>query len=240
MNNTVYAVFIFSFFLVVLSLNSAYSDPLKDIGSNHQSEKVRKAVQKTIQKKTFALDFGPKKIQGNQEIFEYLLDHLEICAVMGRMLEISNYQSRREPDGRIFGDNGKGATGYLTLLHAEKGERIWFLEGKKEGLFTVRGSSVLVLKYKALPTEKDHFEYRGEARNRVQNPFFAFFSRLFVARSRLVANKQFENMLNVPVSVTEKIYENPDAVLSRISSLSKDYPGQFQTLKSLIQSKKFF
>lgn len=194
------------------------------------SEDSRKLALSVAKAPTFSLEVGPHSLGGRKAVFDYLLEHLEVCAVAGRALKVGNYKSRREEDGRWFGDDGEGATGYLSYLYQADGKRVLFVEGQQKGVFTVGGHSVGVLDYHPAPESRERIEYTLRLWIRVDNRFFAFWSRVFLDKSKRTAARQFTKMLSIPVGVTQKIHDDPKTVIEAFDALDEK---EWETLKEL-------
>lgn len=212
-------------------LSEEFSSAISYDALSDNSKELVLGVYKDI---TFDLQIGPRQMQGSKDVFEYLMDHLELCAIAGRSLGIGNYETRREDDGRLFGNDNHGATGYLTFLHATDGRRVFHVEGKQEGFFTVGGNSIVVLDYKPADGQKEVIEYELHVWVQVDNAFFAFLSRLFLGMSKSTADRQFTSMLSIPVGVTQKVAEEPRGVLQAFERLSEDEQSQLRELRELI------
>lgn len=199
------------------------------------SEKSQKLALSVTRQPTFELDLGPHSLEGSKAIFEYLLDHLEVCAIAGRALQVCSYKSLRETDGRLFGDDGEGATGHLSFLYEADGKRIFFVDGQQNGIFTVGGHSLGALDY-APPTDaKSNLEYNLHLWIRVDNRFFAFLSRLFLSKSKSTATSQFTKMLGIPVGVTQKIHDDAKAVIVAFDALDEKERETLKNLRKLVK-----
>jgi hypothetical protein len=199
------------------------------------SEESRELTLSVTKQPTFELDLGPHQLEGSKAAFEYLLDHLELCAIAGRALHVGNYKSRREKDGRLFGDDGEGATGYLSFLYEADGKRVFFVDGQQKGIFTVGGHSIGVLDYAPAADVKSKLEYKLHLWVRVDNRFFAFLSRLFLSKSKSTATRQFTKMLSIPVGVTQKIHDDPKAVIREFDALDKTERETLGELRALVE-----
>lgn len=201
------------------------------------SEEGRKVVLSIARRPTFDLTMGPRTMRGDTRIFEYLMDNLEICATAGRALGVDNYHTRRDKDGRIFGDDGGKATGYLTFLRTRPGKRVFFVEGTQKGFFTVGGHSLVALDFAPGKQDSGWIEYKLRVWVRVDSAFFAFLSKVFLGKSRSTADRQFSRMLGVPVGVTQRIDADPRAVLDSFQKTSEEEKAALARLTALVQEE---
>jgi hypothetical protein len=86
------------------------------------------------------------------EIFEYLLNHPDFASHVARALGLARYRIWREPDG-LWLDDGWGTRGRFTLVHAERGRRLYHAHGAFEQRFlpAIRGEAVAVFEYQFRP-----------------------------------------------------------------------------------------
>lgn len=201
------------------------------------SEEGREVVLSIARRPTFDLTMGPRTMRGDIRIFEYLMDNLEICATAGRALGVDNYHTRRDKDGRIFGDDGGKATGYLTFLRTRPGKRVFFVEGTQKGFFTVGGHSLVALDFAPPTRDPGSIEYQLRVWVRVDSAFFAFLSKVFLGRSRSTADRQFSRMLGVPVGVTQRIDADPRAALNSFQKTSEEEKAALARLIALVQEE---
>jgi hypothetical protein len=230
--------------VVLASAWGAHADVAPDpkaIPFDKLSGESRELVRAVTQYPTFELNIGPRTLHGDRVIFEYLFDNLEHCALAGRRLGVANFTTRREKDGRIFGDDGETSTGYLTFVHAAEGKRVFHVEGTQKGLFTVGGHSVVVLEYvrpkNPALNRSEMLDYRLDVWVKVDSAFFAFLSRVFLSKSKSTADRQFTRLLGVPVGVTEKIHQDPSAVLKTVESLNETEKAALKDLRALIEKR---
>jgi hypothetical protein len=87
-----------------------------------------------------------------REVFEFLLDHPEFATHITRALRIARYRIWHTPEG-LFIDDGWGAVGRFTIVHAGSGVRVVYASGHYEQALmpTIRGEAVAVLQYSSRP-----------------------------------------------------------------------------------------
>jgi hypothetical protein len=88
-----------------------------------------------------------------REIFEYLLDHPEFATHVTRALRLARYRIWRTPEG-MFLDDGWGATGHFSIIHAAAGQRVMYARGayRQTLLPTINGEAVATIEYEVTPT----------------------------------------------------------------------------------------
>jgi hypothetical protein len=113
------------------------------------------------------------------------------------------------------------------------------VEGTQKGLFTVGGHSVVALDFgqpkDRAPDRREAIDYRMQVWVKVDSAFFAFLSRVFLTKSKYTADRQFTRLLGVPVGVTQRIHDDPAAVLKVIGSLNGTEKEALKPLRALIE-----
>jgi hypothetical protein len=86
------------------------------------------------------------------EVFEYLLNHPDFASHVTRALKLARYRIWREPDG-LWLDDGWGTRGRFTVVHAERGRRLYYARGVFDQRFlpAIRGEAVAVFEYRFRP-----------------------------------------------------------------------------------------
>jgi hypothetical protein len=83
-----------------------------------------------------------------REVFEYLLDHPELASHLARALKFGRYRIWQTPEGFAL-DDGWGATGRFSVVHAAPGTRVMYARGRydKAVLPSVHGDAVAMIEY---------------------------------------------------------------------------------------------
>jgi len=83
--------------------------------------------------------------RSRKEVFQFLTERPEFAAVLARILRVGDYQVIRTADG-YWGDDSRGATGLIRVLHVDEARRLYYLEGSysKRLLPTIRGRVLIV------------------------------------------------------------------------------------------------
>ena len=96
-----------------------------------------------------------------REIFDYLLDHPDFATHVTRTLRLARYRIWRTPEG-MFLDDGWGATGQFSVVHADASRRVMYARGayRQALLPAINGEAVVMIEYEATPS--------GDGRDRVR------------------------------------------------------------------------
>ena len=96
-----------------------------------------------------------------RDIFDYLLDHPDFATHVTRTLRLARYRIWKTPEG-MFLDDGWGATGQFSVVHADAGRRVMYARGayRQAVLPAINGEAVVIIEYEATPA--------GDGRDRVR------------------------------------------------------------------------
>jgi len=93
----------------------------------------------------FAHRVGGIRHQSREDVFRFLLDHPDFAAAVARALRLGQYRVSPREDG-YWGDDSRGATGMIRILHADDERRLFHLEGRyQRGVFPAIEGQLLVL-----------------------------------------------------------------------------------------------
>ena len=89
-------------------------------------------------------------------VFEYLLDHPELAARVSQALGVGTYRVWRDAD-EMWIDDGRGAVGRFSIVHAAPGRRIVHVRGsyKIRYLPAIHGEALAVLEYEGRPAPEN-------------------------------------------------------------------------------------
>jgi hypothetical protein len=89
------------------------------------------------------------RYRSREDVFLFLLDHPDFAASVARALDVGQYRLTPRDDG-YWGDDARGATGMVRLLHADDGRRLYHLEGRYEQkrLPTIEGQLLVLLEFR--------------------------------------------------------------------------------------------
>ena len=194
---------------------------------------TKKQALKTVKSKTFTYASEEMQFEGNLTVLNFLLDNLDICVEAGRYLDTAEYWAKKEDDGRIFGEDRRGARGYLSVIDQSDEKRLLFMQGKQKSIVTVKGSSVMQFQLQPIVGQSDTYSYSMNAWIRIGNPLMAFFSRIFVGKARRETRRHLNNLLGIPIQVTEKLHLNTAETITLLKQHNQSQ--QFSSLIALAE-----
>ena len=154
-----------------------------------------------------------------REVFEYLLDHPEFATHVTRALKLARYRIWPTPEG-LFLDDGWGATGHFSVIHAVNGARVMLARGQYQQriLPAINGQAVVVLEYESQPAP----DGRASITTAVTG-FVKLDSRLLSVASRLAgplvtakAEKEAHRLVRVFARASRAIEERPAEVYAQL------------------------
>lgn len=153
------------------------------------------------------------------EIFEYLLDHPEFATHVTRAIKVARYRIWQTPEG-LFLDDGWGAKGHFSVVHAETGKRVMYARGHFEQplLPNIHGRAVVVIEYQFRQNAARHTVVTT-----VVTGYVTLDSRLLSLAGKLVgpivqakADREARKLLKVFADVSRAFEERPDWVYEQV------------------------
>ncbi len=97
---------------------------------------------------TTANKLGPLRTPLPEAVYAYLLDRLPMAAWLINRLDLGLYKSEAREAGRIWGNDGEGASGIVELVYQDRTSRVYYLEGSHDSRFLPRitGKAVVLLR----------------------------------------------------------------------------------------------
>jgi hypothetical protein len=176
---------------------------------------------------------------GRRDVFEFLLDHPDFATHLTRALRLARYRVWRTDDG-MFIDDGWGATGQLTVVHASSGSRVVYAKGEFQGKFlpTIPGEAVVTIDYDTWPTadgrEMLHARISGQVK--IEGALAALVLKVASSIAIEKAEKESRRLVAIMTRVLRAIDETPAAVYASLRE-RPDVPRveleQFRTLLRL-------
>jgi hypothetical protein len=149
------------------------------------------------------------------DVFEFLLDHPEFATHITRALRIARYRIWHTPEG-MFLDDGWGAVGRFTIVHAGHGVRVVYASGQYEQAFvpTIRGEAVGVLTYATRPDADGHSRLVTSIDGYVKldSGMLGMATRLAGPAAAHKADLEAKRLTRVFARTSRAIEENPAAV----------------------------
>lgn len=158
-------------------------------------------------------------IVGRREVFEFLLDHPDFATHITRALRLARYRIWRTDDG-MFIDDGWGATGQITLMHAASGTRVLYAKGEFQHTFlpTIPGEAVVTIDYDTRPTEdgRELLQARISGQLKIDSAFATLMLKIASSVARDKAAKESRRLLQTFAKVLRAIDETPAAVYASV------------------------
>ena len=154
-----------------------------------------------------------------REIFDYLLDHPDFASHVTRTLRLARYRIWRTPEG-MFLDDGWGATGHFSVIHAAARRRVMYARGayRQASLPAINGEAVVMIEYEATPA--------GDGRDRVRatvSGFVKLDSSLLSLATKLAgpiaqrkADLEAQRLMRTFARVSGRIEDNPTDVYDQL------------------------
>jgi hypothetical protein len=156
-----------------------------------------------------------------REVFEFLLDHPDFATHITRALRLARYRIWRIDDA-MFIDDGWGATGQLTVVHASGGTRVLYARGEFQGklLPTIPGEAVVTIDYETRSSEdgREVVQARLLGQLKIDNAFAALMLKIASSVAREKAAKESRRLLATFANVLRAIDETPTAVYASVSA----------------------
>lgn len=163
--------------------------------------------------------FEAPAFPGRREIFEYLLDHLELATHVTRALRVARYRIWRAPDGLSL-DDGWGAKGRLEVVHAASGIRVMLLRGifEQRILPDIKGEAVVIVEYTPQQDGRGRPEIAAavSAYVKIDNPMFALAGRLASAVAADKADLEARRLVRVFARTSRAVEGNPAGVYEKV------------------------
>jgi hypothetical protein len=183
------------------------------------TETNRVLVRAVTEHVTLRREYGARRFTGRVSEFEWLLDHLDACSVLAERAGLLKYRAVKHADGRYYADNREGAAGLILPVFAETGCRIYYVEGREQGLFSVAGRGVAVIAYRQ--AETNVIEYTGASLVRVDNGFVAAVARVFAVFLRGAVDYHYDHVMGHPIRLSGRATTEREILQGHIAAMSE-------------------
>ena len=163
---------------------------------------------------TLRREYSAQRFTGRAEIFEYLLENMEVSCALAQQTGLISYRATRDSQGRLFADDTRGAAGFLLPVYSRNGKHAFYVEGTQRGVFLVRGRGVAIVDYR--PASTAQLEYTGGIFVKVDNAVLAALAQLFSIFLRGTVDSHFQHVIRHPILLTTKAAEDPEGLLKQI------------------------
>lgn len=112
-------------------------------------EGARADAESVLARALFAQRVTGIRYRSREAVFRFLLDHPDFAASIVRALRLGEYRVVPTEDG-FWGDDNRGATGTIRILHADEGRRLYHLQGRYETrlLPALQGRLLVLLEFR--------------------------------------------------------------------------------------------
>ena len=156
---------------------------------------------------------------GRREVFEYLLDHPEFAAHVTRTLRLARYRVWRTSEG-LFLDDGWGATGHFSVVHAAAGTRVVYARGayRQTALPALNGEAVAVIGYHVTPAAdgRDLVQATVSGFVKLDSSFLALAMKIVGGIAQAKADLEARRLMRVFARVSRAIEDDPRGVYERL------------------------
>src|SRR5688572_7490380 len=170
-------------------------------------------------------------------VFEYLLDHPELAAHVGQALGVGPYRVWREADA-MWIDDGRGAIGRFSIVHATPGRRIVHVRGsyKIRYLPAIHGEALAVLEYDGRPAPANTTVITPTVTGfvRLDNVVVDALSRLMSETARAKAERFAHRIVHDFAVAAEKIEANPGRAVEELRRRPGVAPRELDELTRLL------
>ena len=182
-------------------------------------ETARGRAEAVLGASLFAHRITGLRARSREPIFRFLLDHLDFATAVARALRLGQYVATPLDDG-YWGDDRRGASGKIRLLHAEEGRRLFHLEGAYEGrgLPIIKGQMLVLIEFQheADGAGGTRVEANLTGHVRLDTPLVGTFAQLAatVARPAMerAAERKVRRFFSTVARVSRWAYDEPEKV----------------------------
>ncbi|MGH7334562.1 MAG: hypothetical protein ACREKS_17830, partial [Candidatus Rokuibacteriota bacterium] len=174
---------------------------------------------------------------GRRDVFEFLLDHPDFATHITRALRLARYRIWRTDEG-MFVDDGWGATGRITVVHAAGGTRVLYAKGAFQHtlLPTIPGEAVVTIDYDVRPSEdgRELLQARISGQLKIDSAFATLMLKIASSVAREKAAKESRRLLQTFAKVLRAIDETPAAVYASVSGRPDVPPLELERFRVLL------
>lgn len=170
-------------------------------------------------------------------VFEYLLDHPEFATHVTRALRLARYRIWRTPEG-LFLDDGWGATGHFSVVHASAGQRVMYARGayRQAVLPDINGEAVAMIEYRVTPTAQGrdlvHATVSGFVK--LDSGLVAFATKLAGPIAQKKADLEARRLMRTFARVSRAIEDAPADVYAKLRQRPDVPPGELEEFARLL------
>jgi hypothetical protein len=122
----------------------------------------------------------------------------------------------------VVGDDGEGARGHIQQVYCGDGQRVYYVDGSKHGMFQARGRGVVVVRF--TETTPDTIEYNGQMSVKIDNPILAMLAQVFFVFVKSTVDEHFNHVISQPVNLSVLALDSPAMMRQCIEQMpAEDY-----------------
>jgi hypothetical protein len=171
------------------------------------------------------------------ELFEFLLDHPGLASDIARALRYGRYRIWRSGEGLVL-DDGWGAKGVFTIVHAENGRRVVYARGRYESewLPDIRGQAVVAIDYLVTPADGGRSAITPTVTGflRLDTRFADSMARLAGALAQKQADRKARRLARTFAKTTHAIEADPAGVYALVKPATTAPAGEVDALRQLL------
>lgn len=184
---------------------------------------------------------GPDLTPIGADLYEYLLDHPTVTAMLMQGLGMGTFQITAKGPNRYWVDDGDGAEGLLSLLFQDTHSRIYYIDGQhRSPLFpTIKAKTAVFMRIMPGPTIEGHSVVQT-----ILMSYTRFEDGMLIRLMRLLkplVARAVTRTLTKEFSMTHRlgmlIAEEPQRVLQETARLSSASSKDRQALLTLLQAQ---
>lgn len=169
-------------------------------------------------------------------IYDFLLDHPVLTALIVRNLALADYRVSRAGPDKWNADDGQGAKGLITPLYHDPTRRVYHIKGTHRGRFfpLITGEAIVMLNYhaKAGADGREHVETRIIVYSKLDNPVLAKLVRVFQPILRRVVNDKLTHAFIIVHTLGELMASDPDQVYRQVELTPEVDPADVEALRA--------
>jgi hypothetical protein len=172
-----------------------------------------------------------------REVFEYLLDHPDFATHVTRTLRLARYRIWRTRDG-MFLDDGWGATGHFTVVHAVAGQRVMYARGayRQSVLPTINGEAVAMISYEVTgaPDGRDLVHATVSGFVKLDSRLLALATKMVGPIAQRKADLEARRLMKTFARVSQAIEDDPVDLYDRLRQRPDVPPRELEEFGRLL------
>jgi hypothetical protein len=153
------------------------------------------------------------------------------CSVLSQTIGLTSYRVMEESPGRAVADDREGARGYLQQVYCTEGQRIYYVEGRQQGIVQASGRGVVVVQFAEVTPGT--IEYSGKMLVRLDNQIVAALAQVFFVFVKGAVDWHFNHVMNQPVHLSGFALDDPPAIVRCIEQMP---PEDYRLLAPLAET----